>query len=422
MFLPHPEPFAGSTPHDHTPANPLPRQIELALAGIAVCTGVAAALGAMAAPGAAWPAAVKLAAVAMLVPALIGIWLMEAAAEAPSQTVTRLWSRIAERVAMAPGQAVHGSIREDALDGFAGLLGGMLLKLKRLQVAGTQARLSAEAANAALQAARDHAAGCAFQLRDDGAAATVAASDIMAASASLAASAQETSTGAEAAEESVASMTDQAVSLAGSVRIVTQQISRMTEIAASAAGAALGAQTHLSGLDGRARDFGASASQVGRALQMAASCGRAAGDQASADSPVAADLAANLMEMACCADQALGTMQGAVNGVLADAASATRRLAELSALIESQHELGLALSRAVSQQGEDISQVLGLLNEAHAGFGLLRAGVAAISASNNARLASAETLRGAVHRIPAHADTIAHILRGIPDFAPPLEY
>ena len=425
MFPPHPEPFAGAVPASLPAASRLPRQIEVSLAALSLFAGGSAALGAAGFAGAGWPDAVKLAALAMLVPALVGIALMEAAAETPGQSVTRLWSRIARHVAVAEGRAVRGALGEDADEGFAGLVGAMLLRLKRLQVMETAGLEAARAANAALQSVRDEAAGIVTRFRDDGAALTDAASDIMAASARLAGEAAETRTGAAATEASVGRMTDQVVSLAGSVGHVTGQIRRMSEIAATAAGAAFGAQTHLAGLDEKARSFGNTAGQVGRALQMAASCGRVAGAQAEGqddDGRVAADLAANLQEMASCADQALSDMQSAVKGLLADAAAAGTRLAELSALIESQHALGEALSYAVGQQGEDIGQVLGLLNEAHAGFTVLRAGVDAITASNNARLASAETLRGAVARIPAHADTIARILRGIPDFAPPILY
>ena len=155
---------------------------------------------------------------------------------------------------------------------------------------------------------------------------------------------------------------------------------------------------------------------------MAGACGREASAQAASGAPVSADLAANLLEMASCADAALTTMLVAVTGLRTEAVAANRRIADLSALLQGQHELGDTLGQAVEQQGEQIAQMLGLVQEAHSGFAAVQAGMDAISRRNSAQLASAEALRGSISRLPGHADTIAGILRGIPDFAPPLEY
>ncbi len=422
MFPPVPAPFTGSLPQDLAEDMRLPHLIDRCFAAITLAAGAGAAIVAATLGHAAWPMSLASGCLAMLPPALLGLWTTRRAGALSGLAVPLLYQRVVDYIgASGRGQAVAAAA-DNPVDSFAGLVATTVRDLDGSRAAHARTRHSARLAGAALQAGRDQASRLAAHLRGDGVAMANAASGLMAASTRLANEAAQTSDGAAATEDSVARVAEQAISLAGSVRNVTVHITRMTEIAVNSAEAATGAQARIAGLDTSARALEQTMAQVGRALQMAGACGRQASLQAAAGEPVAADLAANLREMAVCADRALAAMLAVVVGLRTETASADRRIAELSALIQSQFELGITLSDAVGQQGEDVARVLGLLAEAHSGFAAVRAGVDAMGVRNNAQLASAEALRGSIARLPAHADTIAGILRGIPDFTPTLEF
>ena len=419
MFPPVPAPFAGSVLQAPVADHRLARLLDQCFGLLAVFTGACAGVEAGLYEHATWRTSLAAGCLAMLPPTVLGFWAIERAGALSDLSVARLYDRVAQSLrASGEGQAVPAA-RETALDSFAGLVSGTVRQLRRSLAAHARTRQAARAANAALRTRRDEAGQLAANLRGDGAAMADAASGIMASSARLADAAAQARRGAAATEDVVAKVAGQAVGLAGSTRQVTGQITLMAQIAVNAAEVAQGAQVHLAGLDTSARGLEAAASQVSRALQMAGACGREAGAQAGAGAPVGADLAANLREMASCADAALTNMLAVITGLMAETAAANRRIVDLSALLQSQHELGDSIGQAVVQQGEDISEMLVLVQEAHSGFAAVQAGRDAISRRNNAQLANAEALRGSISRLPAHADTIASILRGIPDFAPP---
>ena len=430
MFPPVPAPFAGSVPQTPAADHRLLQLLDRCFGLLALFTGVCAGAEAGLLQHATWRISLAAFCLAMLPPVALGFWAIERAGALSSLGVSRLYDRVVQGLRSQAGTQAVEAVQETPLDSFAGLVSATVRQLGQSVAAHTRTRQAARAANAALQTGRDQAGLIAAHLRGDGAAMADAASGIMACSARLADAAAEASSGAAATGDAVAKVAEQAVGLAGSTRVVTDQITRMTRIAANAAEAAQGAQAHLAGLDTRARGLEATVGQVGRALQMAGACGREAiaqagaqaGGQAGAGVPVSADLAAHLQEMASCADAVLTTMLAAVNGLVTEAAAAQRRITDLSALLHSQHEMGDTLGQAVQRQSEDIAQVLGLVQQAHSGFAAVQAGMDSIARRNTAQLASAEVLRGSISRLPAHADTIAGILRGIPDFTPPLEY
>jgi hypothetical protein len=111
-----------------------------------------------------------------------------------------------------------------------------------------------------------------------------------------------------------------------------------------------------------------------------------------------------------------------LRSITAETAEATRRVAEIDAMVQSQHEAGTAMSRAVDQQGEEIGRLLKDIYEARSGFAALRAGVDAVSRAGATRTQSAAALRDAAGKLPTHADAVASLLRDIPDFRPAQEF
>ena len=361
MFPPVPAPFSGSVPQQFAGDRRLSHLLDCCFGAGAIFTGTCAAMEAGLLEDASWQTSLGVGCLAMLPPMALGFWAIARAGALSSLAVTRLYDRVVQHLqAHAGSRAVPGA-PGSPIDSFAGLVSGSVLHLKRSLAAQARAREAAQSASQALRAGREQAGRLAAHLRGDGAAMASAASDIMVASAKLADDAAQTSSGAASMDDTVAKVAEQAIGLAGSVRHVTGQIIRITEVAVMAAEAAMGAQAHLAGLDTRARSLETTARQVGRALQMAGACGRQAGTQAASGVAVSADLAANLQEMASCADAALTSMMVVITGLRTEAAAANRRVAELSALVQSQHELGDALSHAVGQQSEDVAHVLGLI-------------------------------------------------------------
>ena len=418
MFPPVPAPFAGSVPPALLEDRRLARLLDRCFAAVAVFTGACAGIEAGVLEGAPWPASLGAGCLAMLPPIVLGFWAVGRAGAVSGLAVARLYDRVAQHIHAPGGRQAVSAGAESPVDSFAGLVSGTVRRLRGSLAAHARTRDSATAASAALQSGRAQAGQLAVHLRGDGAAMASAASGLMAASARLAGDALQTADGAAASEQAVARLADQTVGIAGSVRHVSTQITRMGAIATRAAGVAKSAQARLAGLDTSARGLSATAGQVGRALQMAGACGRQAGAQMASGHAVSADLAENLAEMARCADTALDAMLATVTGLQAETAAANRRLAELSSLIESQHELGDAMGQAVEQQGAHVAHVLGLIEEAHTGLAAVRAGMDTIRGCQNTQLADAEALRSSIDRLPAHADTIAAILRAIPDFMP----
>ncbi len=419
MFPPTPTTFAGSMPDTWEGLPRLAREVELSISALSLLACTASGVVAWQMAGLDW-GVLKAACAGLLVPASVGIWLQERTAAAPSMIVNRLYRHVLQ-IGFTPGPAADAvQVHDNAWAGLAALITGTDRRLQHLRAGLRNTRAASERTAAALQAGRDKAAHLASTLRGDGAAMSEAATGVLSDSIRLIEDTAAASAGADKAEQAASSLARRAMALTASVSDVTAQINRMTDVAVRAAEAAFGAQGKIAGLEQKIAALSRTADQVGRALQLAGACGRRASE--AVESGVPADLAANLAEMARCAEHALTSMQIIVAELRVETAAATRRAGELSELIHSQHELGHALSHAVTQQGDEITTVLNLAGQTQDGMASLRACVDTLGARNNARLAGAETLRGAAERLPGHAETIAAILRAIPDFAPPLEY
>jgi hypothetical protein len=100
------------------------------------------------------------------------------------------------------------------------------------------------------------------------------------------------------------------------------------------------------------------------------------------------------------------------------AAEASAAAQEICEQVKAHHELGLALSHAVRQQGQEIAGILHILDAARSGIVTLRASVQAVTRHGTARLAKSDSLREAAARLPGHADAMARILRDLPDLVP----
>ena len=408
MFPPVPAIVSGSMAQPAGGAVP-GHTTGLPFAGLAAAAALAAGLSATLA-GADWLLTLKAASAAMLVPGLTGLWHTRQTRHATARLAAWLHDQVSHKVAQDQPCAIHRGPEEDAFASFTGLFAGLVVRHRRLQVGHARNAAAAAAGTAALQAGRNQADNLAARLRGDGEAMAHAASGIIAASAELQGQAQQVSAGAHRAGQSVGSLAERATTLAASIRTVTGQVTQMTEIAVNAADCAYATQIDLVALSERAIALGRTVDQVGRAMPQPVSD--------SADGPDAASLAASLHDLTQTVAETLAGVHAIIAELRTEAGAGARRVADLCAILHNQTTLSAELGLTVEQQGDEIAGVLAAICDAEDGWSELRAGMDAIGCINHTRIADAETLRGAADQVPAHAETIARILRSIPDFAP----
>jgi hypothetical protein len=355
-----------------------------------------------------------------------GIWLSRQFERQPDSFVGASWALIQQHLnAPYDVERLRAPGEDSPLQAWSLMVAITIRKLRRLQARAVRLREHADAANQLLGAGRNGASVLARQLRADGSNIAEAASGIMIASARLADDTQAAEAAADGAERDVSAAIEAADRVAAATRVTTAEIARMAQSSAEAASVAFAAQRHVASLDERSAALAEAAERIGRALPLAIAAGTSAsiyGARAGADGYAAMELGADLQQMAAATAETLLAMLLAVGELRTETGRASGRVAELADLIHHQHQLGLAVCHAVDQQGADIAQVLAHLSGAREGISTLQEGVAAVTRGFGLRQGEAEILRGAAGRLPGHADTIAAILRGIPDFAVPRDF
>jgi len=409
-------------PQEDTPGVQLARTMDVSLSFMAIVSGACVALAAYAAGADPDPfIVVRLAGIAVLAVAIPGMWLLERTAEAPRLAVTQAFARVQMRLEAAEDREAVLSVPEDAYRGLTGLLGDLAIRARRLQAGRDKSTEAARGLNRALAAGRHQARQLAVLLKKDAAALGQAAADIDMTAQRLTGEMSAAQASVEFTQSAMAAVTSGAVGLAGAVRATTAEAERAAALAVQMSEIAFGAQRSIAGLDDKTASLMLATQAVAGVLRQAGDLGRRAGDAAAQDD-AQGSVVAEIQALACTAVVAVDGMTAAVAELRIEAELANRRVAELSDLIKAQHDLGHAVCHAVMQQGEDIAAMLARLNEAHTGFATLRAGVEAVTRTGAERAGNASALRAAANRLPTHADTVASILRGIPDFAPPPDF
>jgi len=426
MYRPIPGPFHGSVRLEDAPVARLSRAVDLCVSFmtvVAACSVVIAAYALSVDPD--LRTVTLLACLAALAVAVPGLWLLERTAEAPLLAVTQVFARVQARMAAGEDRQAVLNVPEDAYHGLAGLLGDLAIRARRLQAGRTRSELAARGVNQALAAGRDQARLLAQTLKRDAAALGQAAADIDMTAERLAGEAEAAQASVTFTQSAMAAVTSGAVGLAAAVRATTAEAERSTTLAVQLSETAFGTQRSIAGLDDKTAALVLATEAVAEVLRRAGSLGRQASEEAAragAEGRLAAGIAAELQALAAAAVVSVDGLQASLAELRSETGLAARRVAELSNLIKAQHDLGHAVCHAVMQQGEDIAAMLARLNEAHSGFVTLRAGVESVMRTGAERAANAEAVRAAAKRLPSHADTVASILRGIPDFAPPADY
>lgn len=352
----------------------------------------------------------------LLLPSLIGLWIVRQAERAPGEALAGIYRAVFRRLAQGEKVAVPSTDPQGGYRGLAGLLANLAMTTRKLRLRHGEDRERLAVANLALACGRAQAGQLADQIRMDTACLTRTAARIEAAGAGLSDQIAAATSAFDASDAAIGRALDGATNLASAVRATTAGAERMTALAVGLAQVAHETQRTIADLDDRSTSLSVMLDQVASVL------GRAACDAQAPGTPDAEARAATLLGAS---EQILATLQDGMlilRELLSATGEANRRTAEISELVRSNHEVGHAIGHAVQQQAEDIAGILLQLYEARAGFVTLRAGVDAVARTGPLQAGTVDTLRETAQRLPNRAETIATILRNIPDFAPPPEY
>ncbi len=425
MLRPVPAPFHVSLPMEAYPANRLARLIDLSFGGLALLAACAVWAGAARLGTPPDPATVlAYSSAGLLVPSLVGLWVMRHAEDAPRLALARIYESVLRRLAQGDRLAVPAAGGGEGYAALAGLLGDLAVMTRKLRGAWSRDAGDGGRLQHAVNAARGRARALADSIGQDAAALDAAAIQAEREDASLARSVGEAERSFEWTQGAVDRALQGVTGLTEAVRATTTGTRRMEELATRLSLGAHGAQTVFAGLEARLGGLDASLGQIDRAARSVGALASASVAAAKAGLE-GADLASVGQELLRFVDATKATLDeslAVLRSITAETAEATRRVAEIDAMVQSQHEAGTAMSRAVDQQGEEIGRLLKDIYEARSGFAALRAGVDAVSRAGATRTQSAAALRDAAGKLPTHADAVASLLRDIPDFRPAQEF
>jgi hypothetical protein len=420
MHSPIPGPFHGSIPSpDHAGAQHA-RLLDASFSALALLAAAGVWAGAtLSGPQGDMVAVAKVSCVVLLITALTGMWLIERSAEMPRLGVTLLieslrhrWDRRAAR------RAVALSPKETPARGLAGLLEGFSSWLNRLgetpapvQEAAPDRHVEAQRLVAALYQEADSLSDTSNDIEESG---RRLLGDVG---------------GAEHAcnqtQSALSRMTDRVVALTGAVSRTTAEAERVSAAGVELSELAFKSQQKIAVLDDRTASLLADIEHIERLLGRVGGLTESTyitGSRLGERGTPVVTLALELRDLGATALASILGIEATLAEMGSQAAAATKAAEQIGTRVHAQHELGLGLSHAVLQQSAEIAEIMRMLDEAQAGCLTLRASVEAVTRHGLARSVQTAKLREAAGRLPTHADNVASVLRGIPDFAPRIDF
>ena len=422
MHPPMPGPFHGSMPSPDLAGAHSARLLDAGFSVLAMLGAAGVWAGAtLAGPDADRVAVAKVSCAVLLVTALTGMWLIERSADMPRLGVTILYEAIRRRRACRlPRRAVVLASDEMPARGIRGLVNWIFTRTR-----GIGGAPAAEPAASAPRDRRAQAADLLANLYQEADCLADTSNDFETAGRRLAAELGTAEEACNLTRSAFRRITQRVVALTEAVRTTTDAARQVTAASVALSEQAFGSQCRVAQLDAQTAQLLAGMeqieSQLRRAGRLSAAAGAATLPMGEAGGSVSL-IAAELGDLAVGTLAAVEAMQSSLAEMARQAAVAAKNAQGLSEKVSLQHDLGLGLSHAVTQQGAEIAEVLRGLDEAQAGFITLRAGVEAITRHGAARSAQSFKLREAASRLPSHADALAAMLRSLPDFAPPIGF
>ncbi len=423
MQSPAPGPFLGSMPSPDLGGARLARLLDVVCSGLAILSAACVWLGAGltgAAPDI--PRLLRVSSLVLLCAAVAGMWLTNRAAGWERMGIAQLLEGFERRLFQyRRKKAVRLAPAETAASGIAGLIEALFENVQRWKAPAFGAAERVAVYDAALRLGRGEAQEIVSALYQDADVLVETAGDVADGLHGIASAGQHAGQACERAEVSINQVIERVTSLTGAVAATTAQAQRVSASAIALSDRAFAGQHSVVALDDHAarlvaaiRTMEDEVKRMGNLGESAAIEAERSGDAAHALAPIVS----GIQELSRGTLAALGGLQDEVAGMSARAAEASLLAYDMCESVKTQHELGMALSCAVRQQGEEIAGILQALDESRSGFVALRASVSAVTRSGAARLAGSETLRGAAARMPGHADAMVRVLRDMPDHVP----
>jgi hypothetical protein len=399
------------------------RLLDVSFSALALLAAAGVFAGAhLSGPQADMVAVAKVSCAVLLITALTGMWMIERSAEMPRLGITLLLDSLRRRSdRRAAHRAVALSPDQVQARGLAGLLDGFLVWFDRLG----EPSPAAPPPDPAFVDRRGQAQSLVAALYREADGLSDTSNDIEESARRLASDLGTAEQACNLTQSALSRMTDRVVALTGAVAKTTAEADCVTAASIELSELAFASQRKVAAMDDRASSIQSDFEQIERLVSRVGGLAGAAHMSASrlgnAGAPVVT-LALELRELGAAALGTIAGMETNLAEMMRQANAATVSALEIGERVHRHHELGLGLSHAISQQGAEIADILRMLDEAQAGFQTLRAGVESVTRHGLARTMQTAKLREAAGRLPTHADQVASVLRGLPDFAPPIEF
>lgn len=244
-------------------------------------------------------------------------------------------------------------------------------------------------------------------LTEDARAIAVAAEGSRQAECALAGRLQTVCEKAESAEAAGTAIAVEATMLAASVRAVTEQTERATDIASRLAETAFASQKSVTAMTELANPLLAAVEQVQSVLARTEIVAMGSHETA---------VAAEVKQLAATGRAALEALLTAVRGLREEGGAVFQRVQELSDLVQAQHEFGHALSHTALLQADAVGRVLQQMDTATSDLRELSAEARNVKLPER-RLGTTSAVQHAVERLPSYAEAMAQIVRGLPVYS-----
>lgn len=224
---------------------------------------------------------------------------------------------------------------------------------------------------------------------------------------------------ADNAAEATGTLMENTQGLVDAVRAVTLETEKATAIASRLAETAFATQRGVATIGEATNAMLAAADQVQHVLNRAEMVGLNAGIEAARAGEAGrgfAVVAQEVKQLAEAGGNALGNMMVTARDLRAQAALVFKRIEDIAEVVQAQHEFGHALSHAAMLQADAVGQVLKHLGAAQGEVRNLHREVRDMTLPET-RLSTGIAAQAAIERLPSYAEAMAHILRGLPDFA-----
>jgi hypothetical protein len=222
---------------------------------------------------------------------------------------------------------------------------------------------------------------------------------------------------ANAAVMATQGMVDQAAQIADTVRALTIYTKRASQSAATLSDTAHGTQRGVAGMTEALTAMLAAVDQVSMVLQRAQKLGEEAGVKAAQAEGAGHGLAAIAADMKALADAsatALEAINAGIKSLRSQADDVATSVAALDDAVQAQTQASQTMATAAARQAQAVEQVLAGASNAFQEIQEARGQLHRIALPES-RLGNGTQAQAAVERLPAHAEALAQILRGLPN-------